>query len=339
MSRLDDFARLNARQLFLSAAGWGDAERFLLPGDASFRRYIRLTGRQGSAMLMDAPPPQEDVRPFVLVAELLLALGYSAPRLLARDVENGFLLLEDFGDLTYTRALAAGYDETGLYSQAIDLLVDLHDRGGDAARLLPAYDQPRLIAETDLFIEWYLPAVRKQAVIDAERQTFQDLWRALLRPVSAPPSVVVLRDFHVDNMMVLDRQGRAKVGLLDFQDALAGSPVYDLVSLLRDARRDVSPALAAAMTERYLTARPMLDETWLRQEAALLAAQRTTKILGIFTRLAIRDRKPGYLAHIARLWRLLEEDMTHPALAALADWMAAAVPPAHRIAPTVDWGG
>lgn len=331
MSSVTDHGRSAARQDFLAAAGWADAEAFPLPGDASFRRYIRLRRGDDSAMLMDAPPPQEDVRPFVAVAEKLLALDYSAPRLLARDVVSGFLLLEDLGDLTYTRALADGYEEAGLYAQAIDLLVDLHDRGGAAAAEgLPPYDLARLMAEADLFIDWYLPAVRGGAVSDAVRQEFRAIWEKLLQPLLSAPPVLVLRDFHVDNMMVLNRPGLAGLGLLDFQDALAGAPAYDVVSLLRDARRDVSADLAAAMTERYLAARPGIDGAQFRRDAALLAAQRTIKILGIFARLAVRDHKPGYLVHMPRLWRLLDEDMTHPALMPLADWVAAEVSAADR---------
>jgi len=320
---------------FLAAAGWGDAERHPLPGDASFRRYVRLVGAGGRAMMMDAPPPQEDVRPFLAVARLLERLGLSAPRILAADEAAGLLLLEDFGDDTYTRLLAAGAAEEPLYALAVDVLVALNRRfaAAMAPALLP-YDEARLLAEAALLVDWYLPAVTGVPTDPSLRADYLEQWRALLPLARGVPETLVLRDYHVDNLMRLDgRAGIAACGLLDFQDAVLGPASYDLVSLLEDARRDVPADLARAMTARFLAAFPDIDRAAFARSCAILAAQRNCKIVGIFTRLSARDGKPGYLAHIPRVWRLLESDLCHPALGPLARWLDRHVPPAQRRRP------
>jgi len=321
----------------LAAAGWADAARRPLPGDASFRRYVRLEGPRGRAMLMDAPPPQENVRPFLAVARLLHRLGLTAPRILAEDTAAGFLLLEDFGDDTYTRRLAAGAAEAPLYALAVDVLVALNRRfdAGHAPEL-PPYDDERLLAETALLVDWYLPAVTGRATAAALREEYLVLWRTLLPLARGVPDTLVLRDYHVDNLMRLDgRDGIAACGLLDFQDAVLGPLAYDLVSLLEDARRDVPAALAQAMRERFLAAFPTLDRTAFDRSYAVLGAQRNCKIVGIFTRLCVRDGKPIYLAHIPRVWRLIEQDLRHPALAPLAQWLDRHIPAAARRIPPV----
>ena len=326
---------------FLDAAGWGAAERRVLAADASFRRYDRLWLGERQAVLMDAPPPKEDVRPFVAVARLLQGLGLSAPRLLAEDAAAGFLLLEDLGDATYTRALAAGGDETALYALATDTLVTLHRRWRpELAGDLKPYDWGPLLTEALLLTDWYLPAVTGQATDPAVRADYEAAWRQALAPVAGRRETLVLRDYHVDNLMQLPgRAGVAACGLLDFQDALVGARAYDLVSLLEDARRDVSPAVAAAMLARYLAALPETNRDELWRDYCLLGAQRSAKILGIFTRLDRRDGKSRYLGHIPRLWRLIEGDLRHPALAPVAAWFARHVPPALRVVPAALPGG
>lgn len=327
---------------FLAAAGWAEAARDPLPGDASFRRYIRLRRETSlgakSAMVMDAPPPREDVRPFLAVARHLSAMGFSAPRILSENTAEGFLLLEDMGDATYTRELAAGADEAALYRLATDLLIALHRRPDAIATELPPYDDERLLAEAALLVDWYILAVTGRALADAARDEYLGLWRNAFPVARSVPDTLVLRDYHVDNLMVLPgRAGIAACGLLDFQDAVIGPAAYDLVSLLEDARRDLAPGLAEAMMARYLAAFPALDPAGLRAAYAVLGAQRNAKILGIFTRLCRRDGKPHYLRHIPRVWRLLEGDLHHPALADLESWFARHLPPALRRAP--DEGG
>jgi N-acetylmuramate 1-kinase len=320
---------------FLAASGWGAAARHPLPGDASFRRYVRLVRGPARAMLMDAPPPQENVRPFLAVARLLHRLGLSAPAILAEHVEAGLLLLEDFGDDTYTRLLAAGVAERPLYALAIDLLVAINRKFTAAlAPGLPPYDDDRLLAEALLLVDWYLPAITGKPTDPGLRAEYAALWRGLLAMARGVPETLVLRDYHVDNLMRLPgRDGIAAVGLLDFQDAVSGPLAYDLVSLLEDARRDVSPALATEMQERFLQ-QLAVDRIAFARSYAVLGAQRNCKIVGIFTRLCVRDGKPVYLAHIPRVWRLIEHDMTHPDLAPLKSWLDRHIPaPERRVPP------
>lgn len=322
---------------FLAGTDWARAARHPLSGDASFRRYERLTGGPHPAMLMDAPPPMEDVRPYVTVARHLVGMGFSAPEIFAADEEAGLLVIEDLGDATYTRELARGADEAALYALAVDLLIALHGRADAANVALPTYDLARYLEEARLLTDWYLPAVRGRATPDDEVAAYEAIWRELLPLAEAVPRTLVLRDYHVDNLMWLDgRVGVARCGLLDFQDALIGPVAYDLVSLLEDARRDVAPALRRAMWSRYCVAFPDADPAALKAAGAVLSAQRNCKIIGIFTRLLVRDGKPVYLQHIPRVWRLLEDDARHPALAPLKDWLDRVVPAADRRIPTRD---
>jgi aminoglycoside/choline kinase family phosphotransferase len=326
---------------FLDDAGFGSAARDPLPGDASFRRYIRLTGGPEPALLMDAPPRREDVRPYVRVARHLTALGFSAPRVLATDPAQGFVAVEDFGDATFTRLLAVGEDETALYELAIDTLVALHrmPAAKTTALEVPEYDDARLLTEARLLTDWFAPAALGGAMPAKAIDEYERLWRDVLPLARTVPTSLVLRDFHVDNLMRLPgRDGTAACGLLDFQDAVIGPVTYDLVSLLKDARRDLAPGLREAMTERYLAAFPEWNRDHVAASAAVLSAQRNAKIVGIFTRLWKRDGKPVYLRHIPRVWRLLEDDLRHPALAPLRMWFDAHVPSALRKAPEATVG-
>ena len=329
--------RRGAMADFLADAGWGRVVPIALAADASVRRYYRLVDADRSVVLMDAPPPFEDVGPYVAVAEMIRRLGLSAPEVYAADRERGFLLIEDFGDDLYTRLLAGGADEAALYRLAIDTLVALHR--AVAARGLPAlppYDEERLLAEAVLLTDWYAPNVLGAPLPGEAREDYLGRWREVLPRAALPAATLVLRDYHVDNLMLLrGRPGVRGCGLLDFQDAVCGPPSYDLVSLLRDARRDVPAALRIAMTERYLAAFPGLDRAGFRRAGAIFAAQRNCKILGIFTRLWRRDGKPGYLPHIARVWRLIEEAVRdEPALRPIGEWLDRHLPPAVRRAPT-----
>ncbi|MFN3462088.1 MAG: aminoglycoside phosphotransferase family protein [Oceanibaculum sp.] len=341
MTAVQDTSRTHLISAFLARAGWQDATLFWLPGDASFRRYARLTRGSETAMLMDAPPPVEDVRPFITVAEHLLRLGQRAPRILARDAQAGLLLLEDFGDTTFTRALAAGTPEEPLYRDALDLLIGLHRHADAASIALPAYDDALFLREAHLLTDWYLPAVAPAVAADANIEAARaDLTQALtplLALARQVPQTLVLRDYHVDNLMLLPGTqpggGPQGLGLLDFQDAVIGPVTYDLVSLLEDARRDVSPALAAAMLGRYAAAFPEIDPAALDLSCRIMGAQRSMKIVGIFTRLSRRDGKHRYLTHIPRLWRLIARDLDHPDLAPLRAWLDATIPPAIRMTP------
>jgi aminoglycoside/choline kinase family phosphotransferase/GTP:adenosylcobinamide-phosphate guanylyltransferase len=329
---------------FLSRAGWAAADRENLAGDASFRRYERVCLEDAQAVLMDAPPPQEDVRPFMAVTRYLEEQGFSAPHILNADTHAGFLLLEDLGDDRYGRLIARAPDlERQLYEAAVDLLVSLHSAPvaaklpyGTGDHPLPLYDEALLLREAGLFTDWYLPALFNAPVAVAEKNRFNELWRAAFKNLDNQHPVLVLRDYHADNLMWLpERAGLARVGLLDYQDAVIGHAAYDLVSLLQDARRDVSPALEEAMIGRYLQgaakAGQALDGTAFRTAYAILGAQRNTKIIGIFMRLCLRDGKDTYLSLIPRVWALLERDLAHPALAGLAAWFDEFISPDLRI--------
>jgi len=317
--------RAAARAAFVAGAGWSDAEVTALPGDASFRRYYRLCRGAERALVMDAPPAHEEVRPFVVVAEYLIGLGLSAPRIYACDAEGGFLLIEDLGDATYTRLLAEGADETTLYARAVDLLVALHAEPRAAALGLPPYDRDALLAEAALLVDWLVPA--KLGHPCAARASYLDAWCTVFAALPPPATSLVLRDYHVDNLMrVPGRSGIAACGLLDFQDAVIGARAYDLVSLLEDARRDLGTGLATSMYARYLAAFPDLERTNFAAWYGVLGAQRHAKVAGIFVRLARRDGKRAYLRHIPRVLRLLRSHLREPALAAVKDWFDVNLP-------------
>jgi aminoglycoside/choline kinase family phosphotransferase len=314
---------------FLAAAGWGGARVEPLAGDASFRRYFRVHHpAHGAAVLMDAPPPHEDPRPFIAVAEWLVGHGFSAPEILARDLEAGLLLLGDFGDVRLRETLdQAPHREEDLYGLATDLLTKLH-RHPPMPRLSP-HGLTEWLAELELFTDWYAPAVG----IEIDRASFVSAWQEVLAPVAADGlgPVTVLRDYHAENIMLVSgREGHAHLGLLDFQDALAGHPAYDLASILEDARRDVSPAIEAAMLDRYVAASGAGEP--FRRAYWALAAQRNTRILGVFCRLWKRDGKPGYRRFQPRMWGLLERDLAAPHLAPVREWFDLNVPEAARAA-------
>lgn len=316
-------ARAQSRQQFLRTHGWADANVIAFAADASFRRYFRLTDAGRTALLMDAPPPMERTEPFTDIANHLCALGLSAPRVYAADHDDGWLLLEDFGDGTFTQLLLAGHAEAALYELACDTLVALqgHPRVNDLP--LPAYDVKALLDEAELFVQWFVPAVVHKPGA-ASYESFMKAWLQVLEQVPPLPPSLVLRDYHVDNLMLLpQRSGTAACGLLDFQDALHGSPAYDLASLLEDARRDVSPDVIHSVLTRYSAARPELDSGALLHAFTVLAAQRHAKVAGIFVRLWQRDGKPVYLRHIPRVLRYLRQHLGKPELAPVRSWIDA----------------
>jgi len=328
-------ARDAARQAFVEAAGMGGARAAPLAGDASQRRYLRLSTPTGSAVLMDAPSDRgEDVRPFVAVTEWLRALGLSAPEILACDPEQGFLLLEDLGDRLFARVCAQepGREPT-LYGAAVDLLAERQEHppprlgSGACTVALGVYETAVLLREARLAPEWYLAGATGTPPSRDLLATFDGLIGKAVAPVASARDVLVLRDYHAENLIWLpERSGAARVGLLDYQDALAGHPAYDLVSLLEDARRDTAPDLGAAMFRRYLSRRRDLDPEAFAAAYAALGAQRNLKIIGIFSRLCLRDAKPHYLDLIPRVWAHLMRDLSHPDLAALRAWVVRHMP-------------
>jgi len=310
---------------FLTTLGWEGAVIAPLAGDASFRRYFRVTLGTRRAVLMDAPPPHEDPRPFMAIARWLLAKGFAAPAILGADEVRGLVLIEDFGDDRMREAIEADPDTTvQLYSDAVDLLVALRTHAPEG---LAPYDAAVLHREAALLPEWYTPAVG--LAVDGEG--YRAAWDQVFAHALADQPVTVLRDYHVENLMLVG-PGRT-LGLLDFQDALAGHPAYDLVSLLQDARRDVEPSIEEAMLKRYLAATGEGDA--FLNAYHVLGAQRNAKILGIFTRLWKRDGKPRYAALCPRVWAYLERDLSQPVLAPVAAWFDDNVPPELRGDPKV----
>ena len=314
---------------FLASCGWEGAEILPLAGDASFRRYFRVRHGERTAVLMDAPPPHEDPKPFIAVSEWLIGRGLSAPEILARDLENGLLLLGDFGSARLREHLDEDpARERELYELATDVLIHLHRHEPMAE--LPKHGLEQWLEELKLFTDWYCPAVGLRVDGDAYRAA----WTKVLEPVADDGlgPVTVLRDYHAENVMLIEgREGVAHFGLLDFQDALAGHPAYDLASVLEDARRDVSPHIERAMIDRYIAATGNAEK--LERAYWALAAQRNTRILGVFTRLWKRDAKPHYRQFQPRMWGLLERDLAQPGLEPVRDWFDANVGPEHRAAP------
>ncbi|WP_375687937.1 aminoglycoside phosphotransferase family protein [Pseudooceanicola sp. LIPI14-2-Ac024] len=322
--------RTAACAAFLDRHGQSAAVRTPVSGDASNRRYERLALDGRTTILMDAPPEKgEDVRPFIRIATHLRACGLSAPEILAADEAQGFLLLEDLGDDLYARILetlsgsALAEAEMRLYAPAIDALADLHAAPLPAG--IAAYDAPLMSDLAALPFDWYLQGLGQPDA--AGRATFHAAIRARLAELDRQPQVLILRDYHAENLIWLPgRDGAARVGQLDFQDAMAGHPAYDMVSLLQDARRDVSPDLAQVMIARYCAA-TVTDPEAFAAAYHLLGLQRNMRILGVFSRLCIRDGKPRYLGFIPRVWDHIQRDLAHPTLADLAPLVTGALPP------------
>ena len=340
---------------FIAESGYGNAARARVQGDASTRSYERFALGEKHAILMNSPPRPdgppirdgkpysaiahlaETVSPFVALANGLRERGFSAPAILHADLAQGLLFIEDLGD----ERVVAGDPPAPIqerYETAVDALVALHQQSLPGALpvspqveyRIPPYDLDAYLIEAELLLDWFLP--RFGAQIGAqEREQFGALWREHLQPAIASPPTWVLRDFHSPNLLWLpQRAGIARLGILDFQDALMGPAAYDLASLLQDARIDVSEQTEVALLGRYVLARrqhtPGFDHAEFIRIYVTLAAQRASKILGIFARLDMRDGKPQYLRHLPRIWGYLQRSLGHPALKSLRAWYDANVP-------------
>jgi tRNA threonylcarbamoyl adenosine modification protein YjeE len=348
--------RLQALRQFLTDAGYADAERQRMAGDASTRSYARLIRPGGAFILMNSPRRPdgpaiydgksysaaahlaEDVKPFVAIANGLRERGFSAPSIDHADLDAGFLITEDFG--------SAGFIEgdpprpiAERYQAAADMLAALHRQAlpeilpltPQASYAIPAFDTDALLVEIGLMPEWYLPDRGVELARDQHAE-FVTMWRDLLRKPAAVPRTWALRDFHSPNLIWLDQRADiAKVGIIDFQDTVLGPPAYDLASLLQDARLDVPEPLELALLTRYIKARRASDDGFdpaeFAEVYAIMSAQRNTKLLGIFARLNRRDGKPQYLRHLPRIWTYLTRSLAHPALSSLRQWYSANVPP------------
>lgn len=321
--------RSDLADAFVAGTNWARASRKPLAGDASNRRYERLHLNGQSAVLMDAPTEKgEDIRPFVRIARYLSDLGLSAPKILAVDEINGFLLLEDLGDDLFARVIPRDPAlEQPLYEAATDVLVHLHHATPPAG--LRAYDPQIMLDMAALAWRWYLGGALTEDP-DSEN-AFRDAFAPILARHASETPVLIQRDYHAENLIWLpDRTGPARVGLLDFQDAMRGHRAYDLVSVLQDARRDVPPAIEDRMVARYVAATGQ-DDIAFRAAYAVLGAQRNLRILGVFGRLCMLNGKSHYVDLIPRVWDLLMRDLDHPALVPVAKLIKGALP-----TPTAD---
>lgn len=348
-------ARLKALREFLDGSGYGDAGRKHMAGDASTRSYARLLRDDGVVILMNFPQRPdgaatyngksysaavhlaENVRPFVAVDEGLRAQGISAPKIHHSDLDHGFLITEDFG----SEGVIEGNPPRPIldrYEAAVDVLAALHGKPlpetlplADQTYAIPAFDTEALLIEIGLMPEWYLPD-RNAPLSDEKRDEFFAMWRELLKKPQAAPKTWIIRDYHSPNLIWLaDRTGIARVGVIDFQDAVLGPQSYDVVSLLQDARIDVPEGIELTLLSRYIKARraneTSFDAAGFAELYAIMSAQRNTRLLGTFARLNRRDGKPHYLRHQPRIWTYLQRSLAHPALAHLRDWYLANVPP------------
>lgn len=307
-----------AMQSFLAATPWQNAQRTTVAGDASNRRYDRLKNADGStAILMDAPPEKgEDIRPFIRIAQHLTSIGLNAPNIIAQNENHGFLILEDLGDDLFARVLEKSPQlETPLYEAAIDVLTRLHKSPYSE---LAAYDADVMTQMAALAYGWYVLGATGQTD-DMKTHAFTTQISQLLAPLSATPQVLIQRDYHAENLLWMPGQsGVERVGLLDFQDAMSGHSAYDLVSVLQDARRDVSPEVQSAMITRYIEQNDQNRDTF-EAAYALLGLQRNLRILGVFARLCMRDGKAHYVDLIPRVWDHIETNLRHPALSSIAE--------------------
>lgn len=350
-----------ARNAFIKANGLADAQQSPVKGDASTRSYTRLIDGDRSVILMDAPKWAEDkgepfgasvgerrkigynalarlagpnLEAFLTIAQELSKRGFSAPEIHAADVDRGFALLEDFGDPVYARVIADDPDlERPLYEAAVDTLAAIYrstfprqvefDRHAWEFR---DYDEAALLAETDLFLDFYAPDVGRPIDLDA-REAFYDLWREAFNTLDAHAPGLCLRDYHAENLFWLpDRDAEARVGLIDFQDGLMVHPSYDLASFLEDARRDVSPELWQPLKDRFFDASGLRDRDAFDAAYAVMAAQRNTKVIGFPVRADIKFGKPQYRALIPRIRHHLKRDLNHDACAGLRTWFETHVP-------------
>ncbi len=346
-------ARAKGIDRLLVRSGWGEAARSFMLGDASTRAYERLVKPDGSrAVLMISPPRPdgppvrygkpysaiarlaEDIRPFVAMAQAIRTHDLSAPEIYAADLDTGLAIIEDLGSQTVV-------DDNGpipeRYAEAVAVLAKLHDEPlpdsvplGEQNYRIPPYDMDALLIEAELLTEWYAPHISANLSSGA-CAIFVNLWRNALREIVDGRKTWVLRDYHSPNLIWLpEREGLKRIGIIDFQDAVLGSPAYDVASILQDARVDVSDELEIRLLSHYARLRRSrnaeFDMGAFARDYALMSAQRATKILGIFARLNRRDRKPQYLAHIPRVRRYLAKSLAHPALAELKTWYETHMP-------------
>lgn len=324
------------KEHFLQYHGYSKSQREKLDRDASFRTYERLyISPNETKILMDCPPGKENLQLFVKVGNWLRSQGFSAPEIFKFDPRLGLAIIEDFGRDKFSTILCGESDLSEeldpeyLYNKAVDVLVKINSIIPQEG-LFPYYDDEIYIREVMKFTKWYVPTLNGKILEDYQIENFRIIWKQHLLPLTRLiPATVVLRDYHVENLLWLGRQdsrGIENVGIIDFQDALLGSTAYDLVSLLEDARIDVPQELAHKMITKYLTARPEINRKEFLAAYAVLGVQRNLKIIGIFTKKAVKDKDSRYLQYLPRIWRYLEASLKHPLLVPMRKWLDEVIP-------------
>lgn len=319
--------REQLRAHFLDEHGYKNVIVDPLDQDASTRCYFRLRNTDFPLILMDAPPATENTGQFIEVTKILSQLDARVPTLHGYDTENGFVLLEDLGNATFTHLLRSEANEHALYQTATDALINFQRASIKSTLLakLPDYDLTLCLQEAILFCDWYLPAVLGRLLNEDEKSEFTGVISTLFNRIPPADTVLVHRDFHVDNLLLVENE----CAFLDYQDAVTGSATYDLMSLLEDARRDIDPNVKQKIWQHWL------KQHNLNAENADFAfrfwgAQRHCKVAGIFVRLWLRDHKPVYLGHLNRVLCLLAKSVHNDEMQPLADWLSNYLTPIHH---------
>lgn len=337
-----------AIRTFLDEAGYRNATRRHLTGDASVRAYEHIHTGDKRLVLMDSPRHTpgpilahgkyyqqiahiaEDVRPFIAIARSLVEKGLRAPAIYETDIEQGILLIEDLGS-------AGVLDDDGVpiaerYRESAACLARMHAQpfqrdlpvAEGIIHHVPDFDRDAMQIEVSLLTDWYLPWKRGTPASDAERRDYIAIWDALIESLSAAEHNLLLRDFHSPNIIWRpEASGTDRVGIIDFQDAMIGPSAYDVASLVQDARVDMPEGVADDVLDHYLTLRGKdagFDRARFLRDWHVMAAQRNCKLVGLWVRLMQRDGKPAYMRHMPRSLRNLERALSHPDLAPLRDW-------------------
>ncbi len=322
-------ARSFLRRQFIEDHNYDPQQVEFLASDMSTRQYYRLY--HPKRVLMDAPYP-ENPQQFITVADYLRTCGLRSPLILGHQLQQGFVWLEDFGDHTFSKVLCQNPEqEEELYSLAVAVLKHLHRQSTVQPYFIGNYTSHTLLEEATLFMDWYWPTLYPQTTYLTARKQFVEAWQSVLDALPTLPQSLVLRDYHIDNLMLISNQtGLPQCGLLDFQDAVWGSVVYDFISLLQDARRTVNAPLQEKLWRIFLQDVPPHQHETYKAVAFVLGTTRHAKVMGVFIRYALRQGKTNYLIHLPRLWQYLEDNLRHPLLKPVCDWFDHYLPPEKR---------
>ena len=321
-------SRDSALEQFVANTAWGDARWTALKQDASSRRYFRLSKNGKTCLLMDAPPASENIDAYLKITRYLHDFGLRVPAIYAEDRSQGMALIEDFGTDTFTSLLKAGSSEDDLYMLAVDVLVQLHEQAAPETLGVPIYTADTAMMELGRFLDWFVPMITGRDAPPEQRSAFNEAWSDVLHDILAEPDTLMMRDYHVDNLMIVDGTLDVKhCGLLDYQDGMRGPSVYDLMSLLKDERNDVSAAVQTRAAARYIAGRSnMIDAVDLQHQILILGAQRHCKNLGVFARLVCRDKKDWYVRYMPHVRAMLVNELQDPKLQHVRDCVYTLVP-------------